>query len=391
MSWLDQFAQSSGGGSLLSSGLNAVTSAISSRKQYKRQKELLNLQQQFQTSEREASQDWQKMMWDLANQYNSPMATMQRLKQAGLSPDLMYGQNGVSAMMSGSVPASTNGSAPSVPTPAGEASSMQSSAALGDAALRAAQIANLDSKTGLNKVLTTHEGEKIPLTRAQLDWTKEDINRLSSTIQVMGQSMDKVRIEIDNLTKEGKILDDRIKELSATFDERVLSYAYDNRARLAKIGIDEKTLEHLVPILRGQALDYMASAQLKSMQAKSEEDRDKILKEEFRLINLDRIEAWQEFQAKRNYGLSRGDASHVYNRAVELQQAMLEGNYALFMKQLENFHEFSTAQIWIDMITQCVGCIFSGASSVSSIKNTGADTNLKNFELKQRKMYPNRR
>jgi len=36
-----------------------------------------------------------KKMWDLQNQYNSPLAQMQRLRDAGLNPKLVYGQGAV--------------------------------------------------------------------------------------------------------------------------------------------------------------------------------------------------------------------------------------------------------------------------------------------------------
>lgn len=37
--------------------------------------------------------EWNEKMWHLANQYNSPMAQMERFKEAGLNPNLIYGQN----------------------------------------------------------------------------------------------------------------------------------------------------------------------------------------------------------------------------------------------------------------------------------------------------------
>lgn len=65
---------------------------------------------QFNTSERIASQDWQKGMMDLQNAYNSPVAMAKRYRDAGLNPNLaMTGattQN-ISASPGSSSPASS--------------------------------------------------------------------------------------------------------------------------------------------------------------------------------------------------------------------------------------------------------------------------------------------
>lgn len=63
---------------------------------------------------------WQEMMysrqrtdamadWNLQNQYNSPQAQMQRLKEAGLNPALIYGSGGATAMSQQSVRSSSPG------------------------------------------------------------------------------------------------------------------------------------------------------------------------------------------------------------------------------------------------------------------------------------------
>lgn len=41
------------------------------------------------------AQDYELQMWHLQNEYNSPSSQMQRLKDAGLNPNLMYGEGNV--------------------------------------------------------------------------------------------------------------------------------------------------------------------------------------------------------------------------------------------------------------------------------------------------------
>lgn len=65
----------------------------------------LNYQSQKETNEQNLqiardNRDWQEKMWNMQNQYNSPQAQMQRLKAAGLNPDLMY-SNGTTGIAEG--------------------------------------------------------------------------------------------------------------------------------------------------------------------------------------------------------------------------------------------------------------------------------------------------
>lgn len=68
----------------------------------------------YNTSEREASQAWDKEMWNLNNEYNSPSAQMQRMVSAGINP------NSAAAQIAGGVASSAPTSTPaSVGTPSG--------------------------------------------------------------------------------------------------------------------------------------------------------------------------------------------------------------------------------------------------------------------------------
>ena len=65
------------GGSALGSVVNAVSNASANRTNIKLAREQLA---------------WNEKMWHLNNQYNAPLAQMQRYTEAGLNPNLMYGQ-----------------------------------------------------------------------------------------------------------------------------------------------------------------------------------------------------------------------------------------------------------------------------------------------------------
>ena len=58
---------------------------------------------------------WNLAQWNRMNAYNSPAAQMQRLKAAGLNPDLLYGQNAGGAMGNSASPAQGSNPIPKQP------------------------------------------------------------------------------------------------------------------------------------------------------------------------------------------------------------------------------------------------------------------------------------
>lgn len=135
---------SSSGGSNNGSWIpNAVVSAGSGiaglfgrKKAYKRSKQLMSHQL-----------DLSKQMWEYQNAYNTPEKQMQRLKDAGLNPALMYGQ-GTTGNAQGAPQAQYNDLAP-YSSPAEHA---QSVAAGVQMSLANAQKRNIESQTTLNSI-----------------------------------------------------------------------------------------------------------------------------------------------------------------------------------------------------------------------------------------------
>jgi hypothetical protein len=81
---------------------NAITGGASARKQYQYQSKLMDKQNNFALS-----------MYNMDNRYNSPVMQRARLEEAGLNPNLMYGNGGISNTSSGA-PGSASGQAPQV-------------------------------------------------------------------------------------------------------------------------------------------------------------------------------------------------------------------------------------------------------------------------------------
>lgn len=70
----------SSGGNLLSSAINSITNAVLQKKQ-----------NEFNAQQAEAQNQFNLDMWNKQNEYNSPSSQMERLVEAGLSPNLAYG------------------------------------------------------------------------------------------------------------------------------------------------------------------------------------------------------------------------------------------------------------------------------------------------------------
>lgn len=87
----------------LGSVIGSAIGANSQRQANIQNMELAKYQNNWQTAENEKAYARSLEMWNLQNAYNSPTAQMSRLRQAGLNPNLVYG-NGVTGNSAGSAP-----------------------------------------------------------------------------------------------------------------------------------------------------------------------------------------------------------------------------------------------------------------------------------------------
>lgn len=118
--------------------------------------EQAQLNRDYQTSERIASQEWNEQMWHKNNEYNSASAQVQRMLQAGINPNTAFG-NGYSSAES-AAPTTT----PQAGSAASYSSSMASSilSALTDQNLKMAQIDNLKANTESTEINTKYIGKR---------------------------------------------------------------------------------------------------------------------------------------------------------------------------------------------------------------------------------------
>ena len=82
-------------GGIGGAAVSAIGSFFGNKSNRKESAEAFERESKFAREERLAQQQWIEQMYEKNNSYNSPAAQMQRLKEAGLNPDLMYSRGDV--------------------------------------------------------------------------------------------------------------------------------------------------------------------------------------------------------------------------------------------------------------------------------------------------------
>lgn len=185
----------------------------------------------WQTSEREAQNDWNYKLWQANNEYNTPAAVQSRLQAAGINPDLYVTQG---ALQGSSVQAQ-GGHTPSGPVadtsawnryrPIGSVASQ----ALADTAL-SAQVAKTNAETEgqnyTNDILRSDAAFRDAFNQGQLDTIESVIlvnnskiklndaqaSQARSMVEQINASIKKIKSEVDLLISQAADVDDRIWE-----------------------------------------------------------------------------------------------------------------------------------------------------------------------------------
>ena len=185
----------------------------------------------WQTSEREAQNDWNYKLWQANNDYNTPAAVQSRLKAAGINPDLYVTQG---ALQGSSVQAQ-GGHTPSGPVadtsawnrykPIGSVASQ----ALADTAL-SAQVAKTTAETEgqehTNDILSSDASFRDAFNQGQLDTINSTIlvnnskiklndaqaSQARSMVEQINANISKIDSEIDLLISQAADVDDKIWE-----------------------------------------------------------------------------------------------------------------------------------------------------------------------------------
>lgn len=239
----------------------------------------------WQTSEREAQNDWNFKLWQANNDYNTPAAVQARLKTAGINPDL-YATDGA---LQGSSVQAQGGHTPSGPVadtsawnrykPIGSVASQ----ALADTAL-SAQVAKTNAETEgqkhTNDILASDASFRDAFNQGQLDTMESVIlvngsqiklndaqaSQARSMVEQINANISKIDSEIDLLISQAADVDDRIWE-------RHVRVALDSFIEHGKL----KAMEGQLKVSQGQLKASLLELAGKLPLMKSEEKRNQAL------------------------------------------------------------------------------------------------------------------
>ena len=188
------------------------------------------LSQQFNAEQSQKQMDFQKDMWNLENEYNSPASQMERLRAAGLNPNLFGGDN--TAVSVGAGTAASSSPASSTPASHGSLGSgsslpmnpfVHSNPLLESAQIKLANaqankaMSDTDyNKAQIQRIYDLLAGEK-EMQRLQIDSQKFDLEKmkpaelanleaetksLDKGLEVMDEHIKKFQQEVENLKQQ---------------------------------------------------------------------------------------------------------------------------------------------------------------------------------------------
>lgn len=185
-------------GGLASSIINPILQLITNRSNRLFAEEQAKLENQ-----------WNIEQWNRENAYNTPAAQMQRYIDAGLNPNLVVGQQNLSA----SSPAMTSAKdAPAAIAP---------QLALGQGALQAAQVRNLNAQSDQLESQSSLAHEQIKLISSQLGLNEKQSRLLEASIAVEWEAVKEVMSRVDLNKKLSSKTDLETAFADATFNANV--------------------------------------------------------------------------------------------------------------------------------------------------------------------------
>lgn len=345
-------------GGIGGAAISAIGSFFGNSSNRKQSAEAFERESKFAREERLAQQQWIEQMYEKNNSYNSPAAQMQRLKDAGLNPDLMYSRGDVGNATAPEAPAQA-------PTPRFNVIPTntygQTAQIAADAGLKAAQarLAQSESKkTDTEESLLTAD---YLLRKAR---TESDIELNNSTIYVnheLGQlnhaeaevAAKKLQ-EIDVAMSEARERINTLKAQQSQIDENIVQLKFDRYLRSKEFELlCKKTYQDMKE--SNSRIDLNAA-----------EVQDMVATQLARVMNLN---ASTYMQKKQGLLASEQTMTELYKQTgidISNQHAKFNFDQAKTWDSTERFTNVATT--WINTISYAVGQ-FSG--SASNLKQAG--------------------
>lgn len=241
-------------GGLVKGIVGAKSSNSNTKKAIEAQREENEKTRLFNRESAELANKWSIDQWNRENEYNLPSNQVQRLRDAGLNPDLMY-SNGAGSLLSAASP-SVSQSSPASPT---DMSPLANRKTVGDvldsamnASMQAAQVKLLDSQAKKNEA----DANK---TNKETSWV-DQLN--TGTLELQNVDIDLKRSNItvndaqrDQISKQIELFDQNIENMRQSISESF--------ARMS-----DMDFRHAMSRLEFSLKESITSAQLRDMSQK---------------------------------------------------------------------------------------------------------------------------
>lgn len=339
-------------GALGGAAISAIGNFFGNKSNRKASAEAFERESKFAREERLAQQQWIEQMYEKNNSYNSPAAQMQRLKEAGLNPDLMYSRGDVGNATAPEAPAQAMTPRYNV-IPANTYGQTAQIAA--DAGLKAAQARLADSqskKTDTEESLLTAD---YLLRKAR---TESDIELNHSTIYVNHELGQLNHAEAEVAAKKLQEIDVAMSEAR----ERI------NTMKAQQSEIDEKIVQlKFDRYLRSQEFELLCKKTYQDMKESNSrinlnaaEVQDIMATQLARVMNLN---ASTYMQKKQGMLASEQTMTELYKQTgidISNQHAKFNFDQAKSWDSTERFTNVATT--WINSVSFAVGQ-FAGATT----------------------------
>lgn len=345
-------------GGIGGAAISAIGSFFGNKSNRKSSREAFERESKFAREERLAQQSWVEQMYEKNNSYNSPAAQMQRLRDAGLNPDLMYSRGDVGNATAPEAPAQA-------PTPRYNVIPTntygQTAQIAADAGLKAAQARLASSES---KKTDTEEGLLTADYLLRKARTESDIELNNSTIYVnheLGQlnhaeaevAAKKLQ-EIDVAMSEARERINTLKAQQSQIDENIVQMKFDRYLRSKEFELlckktyqDMKESESRIKLNAAEVQDMMAT----------------------QLARVMNLNASTYMQKKQGILASEQTMTELYKQTgidISNQHAKFNFDQAKNWDSTERFTNVATT--WINTISYAVGQ-FTG--SASNLKQAG--------------------
>lgn len=357
------------GGSVINAGsslIGSIAGAIGQNrvvnKQIEAQKRENQLNREYNLMLARQQNQWNLEQWQRENDYNSPTSQMARLRQAGLNPDLMYGQ-GTTGNSAGS-PEMTSG-APSEPT---DMSAMLSKRSFGQTMQ---QILDKEQQRRMNEAQI--EAIKANTNKTNSETQGQDINNAIQQIR-LGNEVTFQNMKIREMEDAHKLSDAELQyrfqqiEESKKLCDQIDSNIAKNQALIADL--DNQQQERLRESLRR---DKQLQGYLSNIYAQNQElfARAQLTREQYDDMVISQSLRWSGIAAENDLKRSQKDLNDANVELAKQSYKTGEIEYAkLYYREGHYLDPGVLTFIYngIDFSTQQIGRLASGTFVIGGKK-----------------------